>query len=155
MQITKRRVFSSIVCLSITVVAVLIFSINKSIQEPTVLPVNDIAKVMGCTIQNNRCEFNVDQQKFDVIFVEKPVPEEEVRFSISSNEDFNIENAWIEGIDMYMGKSPVIPELVEPSRLQAVFFLGSCNLRTMEWRMMLKFKQKTHPIEVRFTTTSR
>ena len=114
---------------------------------------DNIASVNACTIQNNSCEFTIDQQKFDVNFAQTPISEEEIRFTIRSHVDFELIDAWIEGINMYMGKSPVIVENAQPTRIDALFFLGSCNLKTMEWQMTLRLKNKTHPIQVRFFTT--
>lgn len=148
MQTSKQAIFSSIVYLSIIVVIVSAFFWNTDASISS----TNITNVAGCTIQNNRCEFIIDQQKFEVTFFQTPLPEEEIRLSITSSTSFTLENAWIEGINMYMGKSPVISEIEEPNTIVAVFFLGSCNLKQMEWRMLLNFEQKTHPIEVRFKT---
>ncbi len=112
-----------------------------------------IAEMNGCAIQNNYCEFIVDQQIFEVSFLDSPLVEEENRVSISSNENFTISRAWIEGINMYMGKSPVIIESATDNSAQALYFLGSCNLETMQWRMLIQLEHKTHPVEVRFETT--
>ena len=106
----------------------------------------------GCSIQNNSCEFTIDQQKFDVMFLTTPIPEEEIRFSIQSNREFELISGWVEGINMYMGKSPVIIESTTPTNVNALLFLGSCNLETMEWQITLNVKNKTHPIQVRFFT---
>ena len=112
-----------------------------------------IAEMNGCAIQNNYCEFIVDQQIFEVSFVNSPLVEEENRANISSKQKFTISRAWIEGINMYMGKTPVIIESATDNSAQVLYFLGSCNLETMQWRMLIQLEQKTHPVEVRFETT--
>jgi len=107
----------------------------------------------GCTIQNNSCEFVIDQQNFNIKFAQTPIPEEEIRLVIRSNSQFTLTSAWVEGMNMYMGKSPVIAETVTPTEVEGIIFLGSCNLETMEWQITLNFENKTHPVQVRFFTT--
>jgi len=153
MQITFRHVLSTIVWILI-ITLIFIFHDRLNVGSNTPLRgINDIAKVVGCTIQNNRCVFVIDQQKFDVIFLQTPVPEEEIQFSVTSPDDFSLLSGWVEGGSMYMGKTPVIVENQNNNSFKALLFLGSCNLKTMEWRMVLNFKQKAHPVEVRFTTS--
>ena len=52
-------------------------------------------------------------------------------------------NAWIEGINMYMGKNQANIELdPETGKLQGWFFLGSCSEPIMQWRFYLKLKRE-------------
>lgn len=123
------------------------------LTERTTDDTQTIAGMNGCAIRNNYCEFLLDQQSFEVFFIDSPVVEEENRVRITSDRNFSIKGAWIEGINMYMGKSPVIIEASDNQSVEAIYFLGSCNLETMQWRMMIELGVKTHPFEVRFETT--
>ena len=46
-----------------------------------------------------------------------------------------IVNAWIEGVNMYMGKTPII---FEQTPSVGITFLGSCNLPEMKWRINIE-----------------
>ena len=154
MQLTSLRVLSSIACILI-IIATVQLNDHFTVWSTAALDTqNDSVKTAGCTIQNNRCVFVVDQQKFDLKFLQTPVTEEEIRFSLTSSDEFMLTKSWIEGINMFMGKTPVIVEQQSGNSIVAIFFLGSCNLKTMEWRMVVNIENKTHPVEVRFTTSN-
>lgn len=145
----QKRTISRLVSV-VSIIAFIYFYV--SITQHSITPTHTIAGLNGCTIQNNYCEFIDEQQNFEVTFLTSPEVEEETLVQIVSNQAFEIENAWIEGVDMYMGKTPVIWQTIELQRAKGVFFLGSCNQATMQWRLIIEFKQKTHPYGVRFST---
>jgi hypothetical protein len=89
-----------------------------------------------------------------VTFLKKPTTDEENRFSITSPTAFSLENSWVEGVNMYMGKTPVIVEQQNSQDTKALLYLGSCNLNSMEWQLILNLKHKAHPAVVRFTTNN-
>ncbi|MBT0586317.1 hypothetical protein [Alteromonas oceanisediminis] len=113
---------------------------------------DSIAKMPVCSIQNNRCELHVGQQKLTIQFMSPPEPEEETQVDISASEPINITSAWVEGVNMYMGKTPLLINRVSTNRVSGVFFLGSCHQPLMQWRLMLTLEKQKHPIQVLFET---
>ena len=101
--------------------------------------VNKVLLVDGiCDITVSSCKFEALDQVVSVSFEQKPVPEEELSLNITLPERLEIQTAWVEGINMYMGKSPVIFE--NPSNAgEGIVFLGSCNLSEMQWRLLIEF----------------
>lgn len=74
-----------------------------------------------------------------VTFEQQPITEEELFLVFDLDDSSSIVSAWVEGTDMYMGKTPVLFE--DPLKpLQAVTFLGSCNLQEMQWQLNVKVK---------------
>lgn len=100
------------------------------------IPVSDT-----CILQNNKCELKQEDLKLGIVFNKEPVTEEEVFFNIALDEGWEIKRAWVEGVNMYMGKSPAVFENPKLPT-QGLFFLGSCNLEKMEWRLIIDV-QKT------------
>jgi hypothetical protein len=93
----------------------------------------------GCDITDGICQTSVLGKPFSVNFEQKPEAEEELFLKFYVAPQMSIEHAWIEGINMYMGKTPVMFEnQAEPDR--AVTFLGSCNLQQMKWLLNVEVK---------------
>lgn len=153
-QITFRHVWSSIVWILIIAMITVFYYRCSNRVGAAFQDVNYSAELTGCTIHNNRCVFVIEQQKFDVTFLKKPATDEENRFSITSSAAFSLDNSWVEGVNMYMGKTPVIVEQQNSQDTKALLYLGSCNLNSMEWQLILNFKHKAHPAVVRFTTAN-
>ena len=108
-----------------------------------------------CNLSLEICEILLDGQNFSIEFEQKPVVEEELYIKFVIPTGWVIENAWIEGVNMYMGKTPVMFE--SPDNLsQGITFLGSCNLAEMNWIMYVKVDQKgstnSHLLALPFTT---
>lgn len=105
-------------------------------------PVNNtLTDSENCDLTEQVCIFDKGSNRFSIEFTHKPVSEEEltVKFNLPSN--WVIEKAWIEGVNMYMGKTPVMFENVNKAT-QGVTFLGSCNLAQMKWLMFVELRQK-------------
>jgi hypothetical protein len=73
--------------------------------------------------------------------------EEEILLTISVPEGIVVSATWVEGVNMYMGKTPVIPE-----NDHYTTFLGSCNLATMEWQLNINTKNKSDQLETYLVT---
>ncbi|MDM7860837.1 hypothetical protein QTP81_09540 [Alteromonas sp. ASW11-36] len=151
MTMQKYTVLSATIILSI--IAFIYINIAVQTDDSLTSDALTIAGLNGCSIQNNYCEFALDQQNFEVSLPEGAKIEEESFVNITSNQGFVIEAIWIEGVNMYMGRSPVIAEIIEDTRFNGLFFLGSCNTAKMEWVMKIQLAKKTHPVEVRFSTS--
>lgn len=96
-----------------------------------------------CNITHQPCSVNTPEGVYTAGF-DSPIEVEEellLKFSFPANSEF--ENGWVEGRNMFMGKTPVIPESREKiGKVTAVVFLGSCNQATMEWRLTARFKDQ-------------
>jgi hypothetical protein len=118
--------------------------------------VNDTLNAGGeCDITRNTCKINVLNSQISVKFEQPPITEEELFLEFEFGKGIMIEQAWIEGVNMYMGKTPVLFEdSSKPQR--AVTFLGSCNLSQMQWRLHLNVKtddsQMPTSVSVPFST---
>lgn len=82
--------------------------------------------------------------------------EEMTEVQIRHPSEWALKSAWIEGVNMFMGKINVFIEdsRIEMSQKQhnANFFLGSCSRPDMTWKMVLEIKQegKAVPIFLEF-----
>lgn len=78
------------------------------------------------------------QAKLKVDFlINKIQIEEEIYANLTFEPGWKLKNAWIEGLNMYMGKNNAIIEslTIEKGEGTIVFFLGSCNQPTMHWQL--------------------
>lgn len=92
-----------------------------------------------CNITQESCVFVVDQSSLEVEFLQTPISEEELTLKFKTNNGLKIVNVWIEGVNMYMGKTPV---LFETDENIGITFLGSCNLAEMKWRLNIEVQNK-------------
>ncbi|GLR70051.1 hypothetical protein [Agaribacter marinus] len=100
--------------------------------------VNDTLNAMQeCRLINEQCAIESDYGKISVNFMQPPISEEELALQFSIPAGYALGTVQIEGINMYMGKTPV---LFEDTRRPAlgVTFLGACNLDEMQWKMTFK-----------------
>lgn len=83
----------------------------------------------------------------DLLVQLEPFPvqvEEQTRFELrladtSRLNKFVVREAWIEGLNMYMGKTSVyVDEPSDPKSVKGWFFLGSCSEPKMQWRLYMK-----------------
>lgn len=92
-----------------------------------------------CSENKNQC---IRSSGLHVSFDPSNIPlEEEVKVSLITHEDFEIQNAWVEGVNMFMGKIPLLIETESDSphnRKSAILFLGSCSEPRMHWRLFVE-----------------
>lgn len=101
-----------------------------------------------CQLEQNSCEFRLaDDSIFSATFKTYPLQIEEnnsVQFNIPNNYEFR--GAWVEGINMFMGKMRVIEnhkvETVDSVEVDATTFLGACSEPEMRWRMVVELENK-------------
>jgi hypothetical protein len=127
-NLTKTHVLFIFTVLCVTVFGLYQKSVTNSLKE------ND-----ACDITENSCETLVFKNILRVNFEQKPVAEEELFLTLHVGAGLSINNMWIEGVNMYMGKTPVLFENESNSEL-AVTFLGSCNLQEMQWILNVEVK---------------
>ncbi|WP_395343238.1 hypothetical protein PN836_002955 [Ningiella sp. W23] len=97
----------------------------------------------------------IENHTITVSFEQTPVSEEELFLNFELPETVKIEDIWIEGVNMYMGKTPVLFE-DENAPNRGVTFLGSCNLDEMQWQLKVQLsvnsKQGQHTLALPFNT---
>lgn len=90
-----------------------------------------------CNFTVSACTLTLDNKTIGLSFVHPPVTEEELFIIFSIPDGLHLEKVWIEGTDMYMGKTPVMFE--DPNNpYLGVTFLGSCNLAEMKWALHIE-----------------
>ncbi len=112
-----------------------------------------------CTLYLQKCDIQLNEGPLQVVILEQLVVEELIPVKISLPTPLKVEQIHIEGINMYMGKSPVHQISGISTDLSSVqdewvgeFFLGSCALAQMEWRMVVKLEGYDKAVNILFTT---
>jgi hypothetical protein len=95
-----------------------------------------------CDLTVKKCTFLYEKNKINVGFLSPIVTEEEILLSIDMPQELKLTKAWIEGANMFMGKTPVIKE-----ENDYVTFLGSCNLAKMQWRLNLYVENRNGQVK--------
>jgi hypothetical protein len=110
------------------------------------------------------CQFNLtdlNDQQVVVNFNEKVQIEEQNTVQLTLPEQFSLKQAWVQGVNMYMGKIAVV-EQTELSHLtknahELWFFIGSCSEPQMRWQLIIELENrvslKTERFFVNFSTT--
>lgn len=115
----------------------LIFIVLVGIYYVNVNGTSDITS--ECEITEESCVFKGKNGIINVKFLQAPVIEEELRLKFTVFGDVKIINVWVEGINMYMGKTPVI---FEDNPNIGITFLGACHLSEMKWRLNIEAENK-------------
>lgn len=73
------------------------------------------------------------------------VIEEEINAKLFLSSDWILNKGWVEGVNMYMGKTPLLIQEKEnkSAYFDTIFFLGSCSEPDMHWRMVTEWEHKT------------
>jgi hypothetical protein len=94
-----------------------------------------IEKTLPCVVFNNG-------QQISVQFLQQIEVEEEITLSIELPKNTKIEKMWVQGLNMYMGKSAVITDNIYVQDTRKVYnarlFLGSCSEPAMRWQMIVE-----------------
>jgi hypothetical protein len=85
--------------------------------------------------------FDANQQ-ITVRFLQEIEVEEELLLTITVPKNTKIQKMWVQGINMYMGKSAVLAESIyaedDKKVYKASFFLGSCSEPAMKWQLIIQ-----------------
>ncbi|MFQ3207278.1 MAG: hypothetical protein ACI9IT_001433 [Glaciecola sp.] len=103
---------------------------------------SEINRQEECDLTVTKCTFLYEKNKINVSFLSPIVTEEEILLSIAMPQKLKLTKAWIEGVNMFMGKTPVIEE-----GNGYVTFLGSCSLAKMQWRLHLHVKNQDGQVQ--------
>jgi hypothetical protein len=107
----------------------------------------------------NECIILSDGLQISVQFLQDIEVEEELLLSIKTPSSTEIGQVWVQGINMYMGKSAVLANsiyLEEGKKVHnASMFLGSCSEPFMRWQLIIETiddKQKKQTWFFNFST---
>ena len=150
----KRSKFlhSQLPLVAIIVVAVCVYLAHKF--QSSVLKDTSVVNGIGnsCNFVNETCEFLIDDKLAIATFSAMPEAEESVTVKLLVPEGEVIESAWIEGVNMYMGKIPVLLDNNGKGEWSGWFMLGSCSEPIMKWQLRLNIKDKDSPSYLYFVT---
>lgn len=130
--------YFAVVLLSVLLSAVALFQSDlTSVQQiPNHAPASVCINPPSCT----------EQAQLSVRFAALPVQiEDEIYADLRLAEGWELQRAWVEGVNMFMGKTTVIIETQQKQTGEAgvVFFLGSCQKPTMHWRLKTEWKKSS------------
>ena len=148
----SKILHSQLPLVAIIVVAVCVYLAHKF--QSSVLKDTGVVNGIGnsCNFVNETCEFLIDGEVAIATFSTMPEPEESVTLKILIPENQEIESAWIEGVNMYMGKIPVLLDNDGQGKWSGWFMLGSCSEPVMKWQLRLNIKDKESPSYLYFVT---
>ena len=148
----SKILHSQLPLVAIIVVAVCVYLAHKF--QSSVLKDTSVVNGIGnsCNFVNETCEFLIDGEVAIATFSTMPEPEESVTLKILIPENQEIESAWIEGVNMYMGKIPVLLDNDGEGKWSGWFMLGSCSEPVMKWQLRLNIKDKESPSYLYFVT---
>ena len=105
----------------------------------------------NCYFDSDTCILVKDDERFSVSFDRFPVElEEELNLSFDYPEQYVVKQAWVEGVNMFMGRSLVdfngasfkqefVSDAVSPQN--GALFLGSCSEPKMRWRLVVELAE--------------
>jgi hypothetical protein len=86
------------------------------------------------------CIFDISDTRFSLQFLQSPEVEEELKLQIEYPDTYSLSKAWVQGVNMYMGKSAVLLDsnelLGEQLVGEARIFLGACSEKNMQWQLI-------------------
>jgi hypothetical protein len=96
-----------------------------------------------CTIElTQKCVVFDNGQQISVQFLQEMELEEEILINIIIPKNSTIKNMWVQGINMYMGKTAIITDNTYVQDTQKVYnarlFLGACSEPAMKWQMIIQ-----------------
>ncbi|MEO9945385.1 MAG: hypothetical protein ABJH28_12100 [Paraglaciecola sp.] len=96
-----------------------------------------------CNLDNKtQCELNTQSEVVSVKFLQTIQLEEELKLTITLSDSLKIKQIWVQGINMYMGKTAVILENVthisSSFTYDGLLFLGACSEPDMKWQLIIQ-----------------
>lgn len=148
----SKILHSQLPLVAIIVVAVCVYLAHKF--QSSALKDRGVVNGIGnsCNFVNETCEFLIDEKLAIASFSTMPEPEESVTVKLIIPEGKNIESAWIEGVNMYMGKIPVLLDSDGKGKWSGWFMLGSCSEPVMKWQLRLNVEGMDSPSYLYFVT---
>ncbi|MDB2330110.1 hypothetical protein N9V74_00205 [Alteromonas sp.] len=137
-------------CILLVAIAVYTAHRYQSAVNTTQGDANEIGN--RCTFVNGRCELLIVGERAVAIFSDPVETETSITLTLSLSSNITLESAWIEGVNMYMGKVPVLLEKDSTGVWTGWFMLGSCSEPTMRWQLRLNIKEQAAPSYLYFST---
>jgi len=102
-----------------------------------------IKSTKQCNIDpTQECVVFYNDQQISVRFLQEIEVEEELLLTITIPNNTNVKKMWVQGINMYMGKSAVLSDYVYVNEGEKVYnarlFLGSCSEPAMRWQLVIQ-----------------
>ena len=92
--------------------------------------------------ETTECELTKQADHMSVQFLQNIELEEELKLRITANKNLKIEKMWVQGVNMFMGKTAV---LIDSSYQgsndiihDATLFLGACSEPNMKWQLVIQ-----------------
>ena len=94
-----------------------------------------------CRLEDGVCQISSATVDAQVSIVPHTIPlESALTVSLLLSAEATVESAWVEGINMYMGKIPLALVESEPSHWQGRLFLKMCSEPEMQWQLIVKLR---------------
>lgn len=111
-------------------------------------PTSKTYQDVQCPIEgSDACVIQQHTQRFVAQFSSPPEVEEELSLVLTYPDSYALAEAWVQGVNMYMGRSAV---LLDANRRQngkiisqGVLFLGACSEKNMKWQLVTIFVKNT------------
>ena len=94
-----------------------------------------------CQIEGtSRCVIQRQEEQFSLKLANSPQIEEEISLLLEYPSSYKLSKAWVQGVNMYMGRSALVIEDTKANGKQtftkALFFLGACSEKNMLWQLV-------------------
>lgn len=126
--------------LSILLLLFMVFFLKQSNDKK---PQDAQCKIEG----TSQCIIKRQDEIFSLQLSNKPQIEEEISLLLEYPNSYELSAAWIQGVNMYMGRSALVIQSKESKGKQtftkALFFLGACSEKNMLWQLVTIY---TEPI---------
>lgn len=100
--------------------------------------------ISGCDDLNSKDSTKLSEQQSSSLLTikdESVTPETEFSIVFSPNNEVEIIDAYIEGVDMYMGKIPLFFSRTKHKQYTASGMVGVCSKNEMVWRIYLHYRK--------------
>lgn len=138
-----------LIVLSIILFAALILVAVSILTENTN---NHTDNQLLCRLAGNSCKVVLPEGPLIVTMDRLPTVEEQIPLTLTLPDPLEISGAYVEGVNMFMGKIPVPLEQNDKQQWQGWFMLGACSQPSMQWRMVVSIKNRPAPVWILFTT---
>jgi hypothetical protein len=92
-------------------------------------------------VGTDECVLVVKQQTFIAQMLQPVELEEEQQVKLVFPAHYRLQKSWIQGINMYMGRTALIPlkhySDGDVSTSELIFFLGACSEKKMQWQLVV------------------
>lgn len=103
---------------------------------------HDVNSGVQCQlVATDQCVLVIEQQEFAAQMLRPAEVEEELSIKLLFPAQYRLQQSWIQGVNMYMGRTALITQNShndgEVSSSELLFFLGACSENKMLWQLVL------------------